>query len=507
MHSDFLRCKTDLALLVTSSLLASLGSVLPFAWPAALLGLALFFRLLLSRKTSLWCSALYGLFFGSATGAAAIVWFWDVLPLDFLGISSRSVQSAAVGISWAYVSFSLGLPVAIFAALMRAFRGSSYFPAACAVLWPIAELGRMWSFSFATWAPNSLLGPHFSPAAFGYALTEQPFLLQLAHPWGLDALNFAVALGAGLLAVIPNLWRETQMRWPLAAQSLCLLALLACAGFAARRDAPQPSTPLRVAVLCENLAEVRNQASHAASADLLVRAAAVRPPVDVVVMPEEIGLASVFLSKVQAESFYRTHFGTRDVLIMNTRNDFFTGEERGPSREHKKLVYEGTTAGEIGRYAKHMLMPLGEYAPWAAKHVFSLLRDKDLQQHLEDLSATPAQRQPLETVKFRRWRIGGLLCSDLLSSRLYRELAVRGQADLLVNLSNPFWFHGSRLLYAKTLQIAKVHAVQNRLPFLLANNTAPSFALDSFGRVIAESGWNQRDVLVLDLPLQSQAVP
>lgn len=500
MHSGFLRYKTDFAFLATSSLLASLGLVLPFVWPGALVGLALFFRLLFSRKTSLWRSALYGLVFGSATGAAAILWFWDVLPLDFLGISSRFVQLAAVGISWAYVSFSLGLPVTIFAALMCAFRGSSYFPAACATLWPITELGRMWSFSFATWAPHSLLGPHFSPAAFGYALAESSLLLQLADPWGLDALNFAIALGAGLLAVIPDLGRETRMRRPFAAQSLCLLALLACAVFAAQRDAPQPSTPLRVAVLCENLPEVRNQSSHAAAADLLARVAAVRPPVDVVVMPEEIGLASVFLSRGQAEAFYRTHFGTRDVLIMNTRDDFFTGEERGPSREYKKLVYEGTTAGEIGRYAKHMLMPLGEYAPWAAKPVFSLLRDEDLQLHLEDMSTIPAQRQPLETVKFRGWRIGGLLCSDLLSPLLYRELAVRGQADVLVNLSNPFWFHGSQLLYSKTKQMAKVHAVQNRLPFLLANNTAPSFALDSSGRVVAESAWGKRDVLVLELP-------
>jgi len=420
--------------------------------------------------------------------------------LDFLEISSRNVQVCSVGITWVYVSVSLGLPVAFFAMLMRAFRGSPCFPSACAVLWPVVEIGRMWSFAIATWAPQSLLGPHFSPAAFGYAFAEQPFLLQLAHPWGLDALNFTIALVAGLLAVIPDLAREPRIRRAFAVQSLCLLALLASTGFVAKRDVFQPPAKLRVAIVSENLAEVRDQTSHAATADLLARAAAVRPPVDVVVMPEEIGLASIFLSKGQAEVFYRTHFATRDVLVMNTRNDFFTGEESGPSREYKKLVYEGTTAGEIGRYAKYMLMPLGEYVPWAAKTVFSLLRDEDLKQHLAGVSTMPAPRQPLEAVKFRGWRIGGLLCSDLLSPHLYRELAVRGKADVLVNLSNPFWFHGSRLLHWKTLQMAKVHAVQNRLPFILANNMAPSFALDSSGRVLAESAWGKRDVLVLELP-------
>ena len=471
------------------------------------LGLALFFRILFSSETGTWRLALSGLVFGSITGAAAILWFWNVLPLDFLEISSRSVQLAAVGISWAYVSFSLGLPVAVFATILRYFRGSPLLPSACALLWPVVEIGRMWSFAIATWAPQSLLGPHFSPAAFGYALTEQSFLLQLAHPWGLDALNFAIAFVAGLLAVIPDVAREPRMRPAFAVQSACLLALLFYAGFVAESDAFQPPGKLRVAIVSENVADVRDQTSHAATADLLSRAAAVRPAVDMVVLPEEIGLASMFLSKNQAEGFYRTHFGTRDVLILNTRNDFFTCEERGPSREYKKLVYEGTTAGEVGRYVKHMLMPLGEYAPWAAKPVFSLLRDKELQLHLDDVSSIPAGRQPLKTVKFRGWHIGGLLCSDLLSPMLYRELAIRGQADVLVNLSNPFWFHGSRLLYWKTMQIAKVHAVQNRLPFLLANNTAPSFALDSFGRIVTASGWNCRDVLVLDLPFHSHAVP
>lgn len=501
-------CSNDgLLLLALSSGLVSVGLVLPLFWPAALLGLALFFRILFSRKTSKWRSAFHGFLFGSITGAAAVLWFWEVLPLDFLKISSRSVQAAAVGMTWFYVSVSLGLPVAFFAMLMRAFRGSPCFPSACAILWPLVEIGRMWSFALATWAPQSLLGPHFSPPALGYVLTEQPFLLQLAYPWGLDALNFAIAFVAGLLAVIPGLAREPRMRRAFAVQSAFLLALLVCAGFAAQREPVQPPTRLRFAILSENVTEVRDQTSHAVTAELLGRAAEVRPPIDAVVLPEEIGLASIFLSKGQAEAFYRTHFGTRDVLILNTRNDFFTGEERGPSREYKKLVYEGTTAGEIGRYAKHMLMPLGEYAPRAAKPFFSLLRDEDLQLHLEDVSTIPAQRQPLETVKFRGWRIGGLLCSDLLSPRLYRKLATRGQADVLVNLSNPFWFHGSRLLYLKTKQMAKVHAVQNRLPFLLANNTAPSFALNSFGRVVAESGWNQRDVLVVELPLQSKAVP
>jgi apolipoprotein N-acyltransferase len=450
----------------------------------------------------LWRCAGAGLFFGVVTGGAGVAWFWQVFPLDFLQIDSRFVQLAAVAMTWVYVSFALGLPIALFAALLRGFRESPFFPLACAILWPLAELGRMWSFALFTWAPQSLFGPHFSPASLGYALAESRLLVQLADPWGLDALNFVAGLMAGLLAVVPDFIRQPSFRRAFVAQSSVLLALLALAGFSGRHHTPHASTNLHAAVICENLKEVRNLEKHCTSVDLLARAAAVHPPVDVVVMPEEISLTSMFWSKQEAEQFLRAHFKTRDVLIMHTRNELYPADEKNLFPEAKKLVYEGTTSGEIGRYKKQMLMPLGEYAPIAAKPCFSLLGDADLRLYLNDVSSLPADRSQAGTVEFRGWRLGGLLCSDLLSPILYRDLAGSGRADVLINLSNPFWFHGSHLLHWKTMQIAKVHAVQNRLPLILANNLAPSFVVAPSGRIVAQSQWNWRGILCVDLPLE-----
>jgi len=97
-------------------------------------------------------------------------------------------------------------------------------------------------------------------------------------------------------------------------------------------------------------------------------------------------------------------------------------------------------------------------------------------------------------------RIAGLLCSDIVSPYLYRKFVQEQKPDLLINLANHFWFHGSRTLHSKTLQMARVHAVQNRLPMIVANNVAPSFALDPAGRVIAQSSWGARGVLYVELP-------
>ncbi len=106
----------------------------------------------------------------------------------------------------------------------------------------------------------------------------------------------------------------------------------------------------------------------------------------------------------------------------------------------------------------------------------------------------------MPAVSLKGVKIGGLLCSDLLSPSLYPSLVREGSAEVLVNLANQFWFHNSRILYWKTLQLARVHAVQSRTPFVLANNAAPSFVLDRQGNVLVESRWGETSVLYASLP-------
>ncbi len=105
----------------------------------------------------------------------------------------------------------------------------------------------------------------------------------------------------------------------------------------------------------------------------------------------------------------------------------------------------------------------------------------------------------MPAVSFKGVKIGSLLCSDLLSPSLYRTLSHREGAQILVNLANQFWFHHSHTLYWKTVQMARVHAIQNRSPFILANNAAPSFALDRRGNFIAESDWGKTKALYVSV--------
>jgi apolipoprotein N-acyltransferase len=484
------------------------GLIFPQLWWLALFGLGAFFSLFYRDRLSTSRALLYGLIFGLASGAAGTVWFWDTLPLTFLRIDNPSVQLIAVSMTWAYVALSLAAPVSVAALGLNYLGHSRCSPIVAAILWSATEVARMWTFALTTWAENSLFGPHFSAAAVGYALSENHALLQLAHPWGIDGLNFCASFAAALVAWLAPAIRSSSKRTVSYAQLLLVISVFILAEDARPVSAPgEAPRSSRFAVIHQNLTleSVFEKPAQDEVLQELSIAATASPPVDVILLPEELGLTSIFWSKEEYRSFVQRYFGGRDVLILNSRNDLFPAEERNKFPDAKKLLYDSTVSGELGRYIKQMLMPLGEYAPAFTKTFFSVINDTQLQGYLETVSGQGSRSDAsLPVAKFKGVRIGGLLCSDLLSPKLYRSLVRTERPDILVNLANQFWFHGSKTLHWKTRQIARVHAVQNRLPLLIANNMAPSLIIDPLGRVVSESRWGARGVMYFDLKISAQ---
>jgi apolipoprotein N-acyltransferase len=486
-------------LIFSAALVTSLGIIFPPLWWCVLPGIAGFFHLLRTRVRKPVAAGFLGLSFGILTGFAGTIWFADTLPLDFLGIRSGGAAIVAVSMTWLYVACALGLPFALLALLLWRLRETHLFPLIATLGWPIAEWGRMWSFALFTWAPQSLSGPHFSVASVGYSLAENGALLALAHPFGIHALDLAAAAGAALIACIPQVLRDRKRS--VAALAQCCLPPLTL--LAAREPAPPSSRSpsIRVAVLAETIPDVRGIGTHAVVTRQLERLGSCARPVDAIILPEELSLTSIFWSKREADDFLKQHFGNCDILLFHTRNDLYPIDEKNLRPESKKLVFESSTRGEIGRYYKRMLMPLGEYAPALAKAFYSVVPDPELHSLVEETgdSLPPGPTVATAMVSHHGIRFGALLCSDMVSPYLYRTLAKDQRPDVLVNLANHFWFHGSRTLHWKTIQMAKVHAAQNRLPMIVANNMAPSFVLDRRGRVIAATEWGKPETIFLEV--------
>ena len=70
-----------------------------------------------------------------------------------------------------------------------------------------------------------------------------------------------------------------------------------------------------------------------------------------------------------------------------------------------------------------------------------------------------------------------------------------------MNAASHSVFHESHLLYDYFKSVAKVRAVENRLPLVVAGNVVPSFAVSAQGQIVAEGEWGPASVLFAEIAL------
>lgn len=432
---------------------------------------------------ALWRSFVFGLI----TGAAGIWWFWDTLPLNWLGLTHGSNEWYFVFASWGPVSLAFAVASTLITPLIWLLRTSPYRALATALIWVMVEEARMWSFSLLTFADRSFYGPHFSAPSLGYAFAENPYLLQLAHGGGIYFLNFALALLAAVAITLPLLIAKRGKALEVVPAVLLLLMFVTPLFI-------KPATPTEkqteVVLVSTDLPVGPANVPADAYQTMIATAARTYPAASVYVLPEEKRLEPNFVTTAHKQAFLYSVFGDRDVRIISGIH--LPGRDRGYDAA---LTYETGTGAVLGTYVKRFLMPGGEYMPTLMTMVFSLRPDSGISYYMRSIPERRSARGELPVMTYDGHVFGGLICSDFLSPHLYRELHTRGGATVLVNIANPAWFHHSRILFDKTVAIAKVHAVQNNAYYLQSTNGAPAFAVDPRGVVIGMTDWGATSML------------
>ena len=92
-----------------------------------------------------------------------------------------------------------------------------------------------------------------------------------------------------------------------------------------------------------------------------------------------------------------------------------------------------------------------------------------------------------------------LICYELLFPRYVRE-CVRTGGEVLVNLTNDYWF-GKEAEPEQHLALSRMRAFETGRPIVRATNTGISALIDARGRVVARSGLWHQDVLRGTLPV------
>ena len=360
------------------------------------------------------------------------------------------------GVSWLYVALHRfgGMPmplagsaIALFCAVMALFaggagalfadlrRGRPWADAALfGALWLLTEWTRGWLFTGFPWLVS------------GYSQTPPSPLAGFAPVFGVFGVG-------GLLAWIAALLAEAVTRRRIACAGLVLLV---GAGGAALRPVAWTvpvGAPLQVALLQPNMEQDLKWRPDMLPRWLDIHLELLRNnPATLVVLPETtLPLLLEHLPDGYLDALTRSAAVGGDAILGAFVRD-------GDGRIFNAAVSVGRSPTQ--HYAKHHLVPFGEYSPPLFRWFYDLV-------HIPMADQTRgAEVQPPMSLAGQKIAVN-ICYEDVFGEELIRALP---EATLMLNLSNLAWY-GDSFAQPQHLQIARLRALESGRPMLRATNT------------------------------------
>ncbi len=368
----------------------------------------------------------------------------------------------------------------------------SVFPAfACWIAVRATRYGLPAALSLASsWAAFEWLRGHvltgFPWNLAAYALADWSLPAQSASLVGSYGLGFLLVLSASLagLSLVPEDRHLARQRIAGAA-----VILFAVAGFGAARlglsDMPaERGTQIRI--VQPNIAQSAKWDEAARNTNILrlLLLSARSGPFDLLLWPETAWPG--FLEEDQA---------ARAVIswLLPETSVLLTGS---PERQavdgwvyRNSVLAIGPDGSVLTRYAKHHLVPFGEYVPWR-----NFLPFPRLIESLGDFTPGPG---PRTLAIGPHPYVGVAICYEAIFPGHVVDDAIR--PDWIFNATNDAWF-GNSIGPWQHLASARMRAVEEGLPLVRAANTGISVVIDAYGRTHAMLGLGTAGIIDARLP-------
>lgn len=477
---------------------------------AAVIGYALFFRVLLSiesAKRRFWLGTL---------------WFAGVQLIQLSWFVSHPYSY--IYIVYLALAFAMGLQFGLLALFAVPSRVSLKWILGLSGFWVVMEWARLYFLS----------GFSFNP--IGLSLSASLYALQLASLWGIYGLSFWV-LFTNLLFLKVCLKPRLLPLWVLAAAFPYLYGVvhlqkhhkeMAMGDEKFHAVLVQPSFPIEECLNFKSSQQLTSYALEEWRQILRITKKNLGQPFDLLVLPEGVvpyGTYSCVYSSTSAIKAFKEIFGvdslkhlpplkeplavevkSGDSTISMVNNAYWAqalanvfqteviagledAEDVGDGKReyyssaiHFKPLDRDRFDFNPFRYEKRVLVPMGEYIP------FPFLA-KMAEKYGVFGSFTPGKEAKVAPGKKA---IGLSICYEETYGNLMRENKLKG-AEVLVNLTSDIWYPNSRLV-RQHFDHARLRTVENGLPLLRACNTGITAGIDSLGRVIAQLGEDRPDV-------------
>jgi apolipoprotein N-acyltransferase len=465
--------------------------------------------------------ALYG---GAWSGGFA---FW------LLAIQWVRLSDADAWLGWALMALVLSLWWPVFLALGRLAVGRLGLPlmVVAPVLWVSLEFVRAYAFTGFPWYYLAHSQHRVLP------------LIQSADFAGALGLSFLIAgVNAAWVDLRPLLLIRPPARRPRLPRALtvrlAVLAVLLAANvtygtyrIASAQFRPGP----RLALIQSNLIQrykLKAEASEllAIYQHLVDRAAAAMPHPDLIVWPETAypyGFVAIdpelskddfarqsrqlssqmtpegWLSKMNGVS-KQLHGWTDNLEVpMLVGTLTYNFHRDGAAKYNSAMLIEPGKAN-VQSYHKLHLVPFGEYVPLIETFPWLTVLTP---YHGPD-AVVPSLSFGQGPVWFRLgpYRVAAAICFEDTVPQVVRrffDAPEAGPPDVLVNLSNDGWFHGSEELDMH-LAVSVFRAVENRVPLARAVNTGISAIIDGNGQVLAALPKLHEGILAQTIPLDDR---
>lgn len=460
---------------------------LPWYFPGIIFSLALF---ALGREQVARRRFLLGYLLGICIlGGAFFAIFWHALPLDWAVDAPIVVQYFFVGLAWFLATTVGALPMGAWSyAIPYLSFGSWRDYISIPSLFVLCEWFSACLMEFGMSGSGSLQGPHFGNGFIGLTIADAVLPLQLSALGGVYILSFTiVATGLFFSRVISHTQVTTLLL------GLGLIASVTTASHYLA-ELPFAEGTFRVSALSTDVPPLRGVAADesAVHSEAIHTLLTTTPKSDVVLVPE----ATDFIAYAQRHRISLHNLLQGAVIIDSGKIPVSEGYS------FRRVSYLDTESGRLTFSYKRFLVSTGEYMPYIFmpfEHISSAVRELA---HSRRFLSGPSSPLPL----IKNVRSVALSCNEIFSPVLYQEASHEG-ATVFLNIASHTWYQHSYSVFLQTQRAGRIRAAESQKPLVVANNRAPAYALDRYGRTIQETPFGTPAVISVAITPNTTQTP